>query len=107
MKASSITFVAAAILVSWSLTATAGTQAVIEVEVIKGDNVEKHVEVLTFDDTRFRIDFLGPDMERTDESPYIMTVDNGENWVIGSKPMDDDEVKENAQELLSAGKLML
>jgi hypothetical protein len=46
-------------------------------------------------------------MVRTEESPYILTVDNGENWVIGSKPMDDDEVKENAQELLSAGKLML
>ena len=86
MKASRITSVAAAILVMWSLTATAGTQAVMEVEVTKGDNVEKHVEVLTFDDTRFRIDFLGPDMKRTDESPYIMTVDNGENWVIGSKP---------------------
>ena len=86
MKVSRITFVAAAILVLWSLTVTAGTQAVFEIEVIKGDNVEKHVEVLTFDDTRFRIDFLGPDMKRTDESPYIMTVDNGENWVIGSKP---------------------
>jgi hypothetical protein len=86
MKASRITFVAAAILVMWSLTATAGTPAVIEVEVIKGDNVDKQAQVLTFDDTRFRIDFLGPDMKRTDESPYIMTVDNGENWVMGSKP---------------------
>ena len=54
--------------------------------MIEGNNVEKHVEVITFDDTRFRIDFLGPDMKRTDESPYVMTVDNGENWVLGSKP---------------------
>lgn len=86
MKVSRITLVAAAILVFGSLTATAGTQAVVEIEVIKGDNVEKQVQVLTFDETRFRIDFLGPDMKRTGESPYIMTVDNGENWVMGSKP---------------------
>jgi hypothetical protein len=86
MKAGRIAFVAVAIFTGWTLTAVAGTQAVREVEVIKGDNVEKHVEVITFDDTRFRIDFLGPDMKRTDESPYIMTVDNGESWVLGSKP---------------------
>lgn len=86
MKAGQIAFVAVAIFTGWTLSAVAGTQAVREVEVIKGDNVEKHVEVITFDDTRFRIDFLGPDMKRTDESPYIMTVDNGESWVLGSKP---------------------
>jgi hypothetical protein len=86
MKIKRITLIAAVILGLLSLTAQAGLQAVIEVEVIKGDNVEKHVEVLTIDDNRFRIDFLGPDMKRTDESPYIMTVDNGEHWVMGSKP---------------------
>ena len=83
LRASLIASVLCAFL---SLNAKAGTQAVIEVEVIKGDSVEKHVEVLTFDDTRFRIDFLGPDMKRTDQTPYIMTVDNGEHWVMGSKP---------------------
>jgi hypothetical protein len=86
MKTSTVTILATVFLVLMSLTAKAGIQAVIEVEVIKGDNVEKHVEVLTIDDNRFRIDFLGPDMKRTDETPYIMTVDNGEHWVMGSKP---------------------
>ena len=86
MKTNGFVLFAMLVLVFVSLAANAGTQAVIEVEVIKGDSVEKHVEVLTFDDTRFRIDFLAPDMKRTDESPYIMTVDNGDNWVMGSKP---------------------
>jgi len=66
----------------------AGTRAVIEVENIQGENVEKHVEIITFDDERFRIDFVGEDRKITDETSYIMTVDGGESWVMGDKPKD-------------------
>ena len=69
-------------------TVEAGTRAVIEVEIIKGDNIEKSFEIVSFDEKRFRIDLLGEDKKKTEQTPYIMTVNNGENWVIGDKPKD-------------------
>ena len=66
----------------------AGTRAVIEVQNIEGDNVEKHFEIFTLDEQRFRIDFVGEDLKITDETSYIMTVDGGESWVMGDKPKD-------------------
>ncbi len=76
------------VLLLVSSVATAGTQAVIEVEVTEGGNTRKYFEILTFDDNRFRIDFVGEDKKVTDETPYIMTVDNGVTWVMGDKPKD-------------------
>jgi hypothetical protein len=70
------------------LTVEAGTQAVIEIEITKGDSVEKHAEIITFDEERFRIDFVGEDRKITDETSYIMTVDGGERWVMGDRPKD-------------------
>jgi len=85
----SITSVLATIITLLTIFAVeAGTRAVIEVENIKGDNVEKHVEIITFDDERFRIDFVREDRKITDETSYIMTVNGGENWVMGDKPKD-------------------
>lgn len=66
----------------------AGTRAVIEVEVEENGNVQKYFEILTFDDKRFRIDFVGENKKVTDETPYIMTVNGGDNWVMGDKPKD-------------------
>jgi hypothetical protein len=61
---------------------------IVETEVIKGDNVEKAVEIITIDDNRGRIDFVGEDRKITQETPYIMTLDGGEHWVMGDKPED-------------------
>lgn len=66
----------------------AGTRAIVEVEIIKGDNVEKSVEIITVDDKRGRIDFVGEDRKITGETPYVMTLDGGEHWVMGDKPKD-------------------
>lgn len=66
--------------------ANAGTQAVIEVEVSEGDYVERSFEILTFDDNRFRIDFVGEDKKVTEISPFIMTVDDGKTWIMANKP---------------------
>ena len=69
--------------------ASAGTRAVLDIEVIKGENVEKSAEIVTFDEERFRIDFVGEDKKVTNETPYIMTVDGGDTWVMGDKPKDE------------------
>ena len=68
--------------------AEAGTRVIVEVEVIEGDSAKKSNETITFDENRFRIDFPEAGKEVTDQSPYIMTVNGGENWVIGDKPKD-------------------
>lgn len=76
------------ILLLTSFAANAGTEAVIEIEVFENGNVQKRYEVLTFDENRFRIDFVGEDRKVTAQTPYIMTVDAGETWVMGDKPKD-------------------
>jgi len=68
--------------------ANAGTRAVVEIEVIKGDSIEKYAEIITFDENRGRIDFVGNDKKLTEETPYIMTVDGGKSWVMADKPKD-------------------
>ena len=72
-------------------TATAGAtgfQAEIEVVVSDNGNTQKYFEILTADDERFRIDFVGEDKKVTDVTPYIMTIDGGDTWVMGDKPKD-------------------
>ena len=69
-------------------TVEAGTRVVVEVEVTKGDSIEKSIEVITFDKARFRIDFPGAGNEVTEQSPYIMTVNGGEKWIIGDRSKD-------------------
>lgn len=71
-----------------SFIVSAGTRAVLDIEVIKGENIEKSAEIVTFDEERFRIDFVGEDKKVTGETPYIMTVDGGDTWVMGDKPKD-------------------
>ena len=66
----------------------AGEKIVVEVDVTKGSSVEKSIEIVTYDENRFRIDLPVDTKEVTAETPYIMSVDNGENWVIGDKPKD-------------------
>jgi hypothetical protein len=88
MKSSITSFLATIITLLTVFAVEAGTRAVIEVQNIEGDNVEKHFEIFTFDEQRFRIDFVGEDLKITDETSYIMTVDGGENWVMGDKPKD-------------------
>ena len=88
MKNSRKSLLALITLLFTVFTVEAGTRAVIEVEIIKGDNIEKSSEIVSFDEKRFRIDILGEDKKKTEQTPYIMTVNNGENWVIGDKPKD-------------------
>ena len=61
---------------------------IVEVEVIKGDNIEKSTEIFTYNGNRGRIDFPGADNKVTEKTPYIMTVDGGESWIMGDKVKD-------------------
>lgn len=88
MKISRTSLFLTVVILLTAFNVKAGTRGVIEVEIIEGDSVEKYAEIYTFDDDRFRVDFVGEDLKITDETPYIMTVDGGEHWVMGDKPKD-------------------
>lgn len=88
MKSSSTTLVASIILLLIAATVEAGSRAVIEVEEIEGDSINKSIETITYDENRFRIDLLGPDKIKTEQTPFIMTVNGGDDWVIGDNPKD-------------------
>lgn len=83
-----ILLLASIMLIFTAVTVEAGTRVNIEVEIIKGDNIEKSNEIITFDENRFRIDFPDAGKEVTDQTPYIMSANGGDNWVIGDKPKD-------------------
>ena len=86
MKTIATKLLVIAILFTFSLALHAGTRLVLDIEVIKGNNVEKYAEIVTYDEERARIDFVGEDRKVTDETPYIMTIDGGDTWVMGDKP---------------------
>ena len=69
-------------------TAASDTRAVVEIEVIKGEDIKKSSQIITYGENRVRIDFSGEQAKVTRETPYIMTVDGGETWVLGDKPKD-------------------
>lgn len=88
MKNLSISFLLVMIISLPAYATEAGSRARIEIEVIKGESIEKSSEIITFDKQRFRIDLPGTEKTITEQTPYIMTVDGGESWVIGDKPKD-------------------
>jgi hypothetical protein len=85
MKAPNISFLVILFVQTVLSVAQAGTRAIVEIEVIEDKNVETHYEIINFDDKRARIDFVGPDQKVTKETPYVMTIDGGDTWVMGDK----------------------
>lgn len=39
--------------------------------------------ILTIDDEKMRIDYLGSNSEKTATTPYLLTLDGGKDWVLG------------------------
>lgn len=52
MKKSISSFIAFFILLLAVVSVEAGTKVVIEIEIIKGDNVDKSTEIITFDERK-------------------------------------------------------
>lgn len=67
--------------------AFAATVTSIEIEVrdSEKDEPETRYETVTTDGNKARLDFLGDSRERTDKTPYLLTVDGGVNWTLGNK----------------------
>ena len=81
------TFFVSLLLLTIASGVCAGHRVSYEITITKENGEpEVHYETLTFDDTRFRIDFLDAEGKKTEQSPYIMTADGGGTWYIGDKP---------------------
>lgn len=55
-------------------------------EIEEKDKKDKDTEILTVDgDKKFRLEFLGQETKASDKTPYLLTIDGGNSWVIGNK----------------------
>jgi len=68
--------------------ANAVTQLAMDVEVVDKGKTTKHREIISFDESRARFDFLAEGKQKTVDTPYLLTIDSGENWIIGDTRQD-------------------
>lgn len=64
-------------------TATAGLRIVTESEITEKNKTRKETEIVTVDNGRARFEFLRGSAERSEKTPYLLTVDGGESWILG------------------------
>ena len=61
-------------------------RATIETEIVEEDRKDRDTEIITIDgDKKVRLEFLGEQKKPSDKTPYLLTVDGGNTWVIGNK----------------------
>ena len=54
--------------------------------VEKGEPKDKDTEIITIDgDKKVRLEFLGEEEKPSNNTPYLLTTDGGNTWVIGNK----------------------
>lgn len=62
----------------------AATVTTIEINLTEDGKSQKKNEIVTIDGDKARLDFLGEARKRTDQTPYLLTVDGGKSWVLGN-----------------------
>lgn len=56
----------------------------INIEIVKNNETKKKTEIVTIDGDKARLDFLGEAKKKTDQTPYLLTVDGGKSWILGN-----------------------
>jgi len=55
-------------------------------DIVEKDKKETDTEIITIDgDKKVRIEFLGKEKQTSDTTPYLLTINGGNTWVIGNK----------------------
>ncbi len=55
-------------------------------DFVENDIKETDTEIITIDgDKKVRIEFLGKEKKPSDTTPYLLTIDGGNTWIIGNK----------------------
>lgn len=57
----------------------------VEIEFTKNEETRHKKHLITIDGDRVRFDFLGTQAAKTEQTPYLLTVDGGRNYVLGNK----------------------
>ncbi len=61
---------------------SAATRYTLAVEITKGETTTKETEVVIVDGDKARIEVRGEDGEKRADTPYVLTVDGGNTWII-------------------------
>ncbi|KPJ95879.1 MAG: hypothetical protein AMJ53_01845 [Gammaproteobacteria bacterium SG8_11] len=56
----------------------------IDIEITKEKQTKKTTEIVTIDGEKARLDFLRETKGKTEQTPYLLTVDGGKSWVLGN-----------------------
>jgi len=55
-------------------------------DIVEKDKKETDTEIITIDgDKKVRIEFLGKEKQPSDTTPYLLTINGGNTWIIGNK----------------------
>ena len=77
--------VAFLVLASPAIPVDAAMVVTIDIEYSKNEDTRHKKHVVTIDGDRVRFDFLGTEKEKTGQTPYLLTVDGGRNYVLGNQ----------------------
>lgn len=77
------------LLMMCSLPVIAAQVIKLEVEAAKNDSSSKNINIITIDDKKVRVDYLGTETEKTDTTPYLLTLNAGKSWTLGNRDKDE------------------
>lgn len=61
-------------------------RATIVTDIVEKDKKDSDTEIITIDgDKKVRMEFLGKEKQPSDKTPYLLTLDGGNTWIIGNK----------------------
>lgn len=69
---------------SINLPAFAASIATIDIKIKNDGQTKTKTEIVTIDGDKARLDFLGAVNKKTDQTPYLLTIDGGKSWVLGN-----------------------
>jgi hypothetical protein len=66
----------------------AATVVTVDIQYTKNEEVRNKKQIVTIDGDRIRFDFLGTEKQRSETTPYLLTIDGGKNYVLGNTSKD-------------------
>lgn len=67
---------------------SAATVVKLNVEVTNKDETKLDANIISVDGDRIRVDYLGSEKVRTNETPFLLTLDAGKSWLVGNQGGD-------------------
>jgi hypothetical protein len=71
--------------IAYALQIHGATVVHMEVQVGKNNKSTVETNIITVDGEKIRVDYLGEETEKTDVTPFLLTIDNGKTWILGNE----------------------